>query len=165
MALILPTRITKFVGPRFGFLSNFYIHPITFLGVTYPSLEHAYQAAKTLDLEQRRIILAAPTPGQAKYLGSPRGIVTLRPDWMKIRDQIMRDLEEQKYPSALQTAHPGWDLTARLLDTGEAELVEGNTWHDNYWGDCICPRCKKILGGNKLGYMLMEIRDLRRQGL
>ena len=39
---------------EYFFLSNFYSHPVVFEGVTYPSNEHAYQAAKTLDLEKRK---------------------------------------------------------------------------------------------------------------
>ena len=38
-------------------------------------------------------------------------------------------------------------------------LIEGNTWHDNYWGDCSCNRCKSKSGENMLGILLMELRD------
>lgn len=51
-------------------------------------------------------------------------------------------------------------LAKRLLDTDDALLIEGNTWHDNYWGDCKCshPKCSNK-GRNALGEILMEIRD------
>ena len=54
------------------------------------------------------------------------------------------------------TQHP--EIKEKLVSTKDFELIEGNTWHDNYWGDCHCSRCKKIIGQNMLGTMLMEIR-------
>lgn len=41
------------------------------------------------------------------------------------------------------------------------EIVEGNYWHDNYWGNCTCDKCKNIEGQNKLGKILMKIRMMR----
>ena len=50
-------------------------------------------------------------------------------------------------------------LREKLLATDNEELVEGNTWHDNTWGECSCERCKDIKGQNRLGKMLMQIRE------
>jgi predicted NAD-dependent protein-ADP-ribosyltransferase YbiA (DUF1768 family) len=50
-------------------------------------------------------------------------------------------------------------LRAMLLATGNEELIEGNTWHDNTWGDCSCDACKDIEGKNMLGKLLMKVRD------
>jgi hypothetical protein len=47
-------------------------------------------------------------------------------------------------------------LGQRLKETGDTVLIEGNTWHDNYWGVCECGRCKG--GVNKLGELLMKVR-------
>jgi len=33
------------------------------------------------------------------------------------------------------------------------------SWHDNYWGNCYCFKCKDIKGVNKLGEPLMDIRS------
>jgi predicted NAD-dependent protein-ADP-ribosyltransferase YbiA (DUF1768 family) len=44
------------------------------------------------------------------------------------------------------------ELRERLLATGEAELIEGNTWNDTFWGVC------KGEGQNWLGKILMEVR-------
>ena len=52
----------------------------------------------------------------------------------------------------------GVELRVLLLATGDAELVEGNSWHDNDWGDCWCDRCVEVLGANMLGVILMEVR-------
>ena len=52
------------------------------------------------------------------------------------------------------------DLKEKLLATGDAELIEGNTWHDTYWGYDIT----KKRGKNKLGKILMVVReDLRKK--
>ena len=40
----------------------------------------------------------------------------------------------------------------KLLDTGDAILIEGNDWGDRYWGVC------DGVGQNKLGLILMGLR-------
>ena len=45
------------------------------------------------------------------------------------------------------------DLARKLVETGDAELVEGNTWGDKVWGVC------DGVGENNLGKTLMRIRD------
>ena len=42
-------KIDSFSG-EYDFLSNFYSQEITYDGIKYPTNEHAFQAAKTLDL-------------------------------------------------------------------------------------------------------------------
>ena len=56
------------------------------------------------------------------------------------------------------TQNPG--LLDKLLATGDAELVEGNTWGDQVWGVC------DGVGENHLGKTLMRIRsELRNKGV
>jgi hypothetical protein len=43
-------------------------------------------------------------------------------------------------------------LRARLLETGDRDLIEENTWNDRFWGVC------RGHGGNHLGKLLMAIR-------
>lgn len=90
------------------FLSNFYPAPVTLDGVLYPTVEHAYQAAKTINREERGLILHAAGPGAAKHLGK---FVTLRPNWYEIRLVVMEDLVRQKF-----TNHQ--HLRDMLLSTG-----------------------------------------------
>jgi predicted NAD-dependent protein-ADP-ribosyltransferase YbiA (DUF1768 family) len=47
-----------------------------------------------------------------------------------------------------------------LLATGDRDLIEGNTWHDNFWGVCSCPKCTfpPIPQTNWLGKILVEER-------
>lgn len=139
--------ITVFDGD-FAFLSNFYPSPITISGETYPTVEHAFQALKTYDVEARRLIAAAPTPGKAKAMGR---MVTLRHDWEEVKVDIMM--------IALRAKFKNPELRKKLLATGDAYLVEGTVWHDNEWGSCNCDRCKNIIGKNKLGNALMAIRE------
>lgn len=142
--------IDKFEG-EYYFLSNFY--PSPFFGhvdeVIYPTVEHYFQAQKSMILSERRAIAAAPTPGKAKHMGRN---VKLRTDWEFVKLRIMKYALNEKFSN-----YP--DLKAKLLETGNEELVEGNWWHDNFWGDCSCPKCKNIAGKNNLGKLLMMLRD------
>ena len=69
--------IDRFTGAE-GWLSNSAAGPAVYEGAVYPTREHAYQAAKTNDLQERARISAAATPLQAHRLGQT---VTLRPGW------------------------------------------------------------------------------------
>mgnify|MGYP003560200375 CR=1 FL=1 len=73
--------INKFDGP-YAFLSNFYHSPIIYEGLEYPTVEHAFQAAKTLKMSERESIAALPTPGAAKRAGRQ---VSLRKDWEEVK--------------------------------------------------------------------------------
>ena len=53
----------------YDFLSNFYACETEYEGQWYPTSEHAFQAAKTLDKDLRIFIKMAPTPGEAKKRG------------------------------------------------------------------------------------------------
>ena len=101
-----------------------------------------------MDINERRTIAAADTPGQAKRMGRH---VTLRPDWEKVKIDVMRRGLELKFQD--------YALRVRLIGTGSYELIEGNTWHDNTWGSCVCYKCKNIPGRNLLGNLLMELRE------
>ncbi len=138
-------KITSFSG-KYKFLSNFSPAPVVMEGETFPTVEHAYQAAKTLDPQQRARIQLAKSPGMAKGLGRA---VSLRDDWESIKVDIMRNLLRQKFGIP--------DLQSALLATGEAVLLEGNTWGDKFWG-CVWVN-GEWMGQNNLGKLLMEIRQ------
>jgi len=127
------------------FLSNFYPAEVELDGGIYRTVEHAYQAAKTLDLVERRQIQKARTPGVAKKMG--RGI-SIRTNWEDIKVSIMYQLVKQKF-----TNHPL--LMEKLLDTEDAELIEGNDWGDLFWGVCN----RRGYGFNHLGRILMKVRE------
>ena len=144
--------IYRFDGTEYRFLSNFYMHEITYKGKVYASTEHAYQAMKTLDEDWAEAIRLAETPSKAKKKG---GLCPLRPDWDEIKDQIMDEV------LALKFADP--ELEQSLIDTYQKYLVEGVTWHDNFWGICLkrdCERgCLEKTGKNHLGLALMRLRE------
>lgn len=139
--------ITEFDG-KYAFLSNFFYAPFVYDGIIYPTNEHFFQAMKTLDQEKRKQIAEAKTPGAAKRMGRQ---VQLREDWEEVKYTAMRVGVERKFD-----AHPG--LAEKLIATGDAILIEGNSWHDNTWGSCFCPKCAAIAGKNWLGEILMERR-------
>lgn len=140
--------IKSFEG-KYEFLSNFYPSPILVDGISYPTVEHAFQATKSLSKEERVEIAKALTPGQAKRLGRK---VKLRDDWETVKDEVMKTFVRAKFET-------NRELRKRLLETGNEFLVEGNTWHDNYWGNCSCEKCKNIKGKNQLGKTLMQVRE------
>lgn len=138
--------INKF-DSKYDFLSNFYPSPISDGNVTFPTVEHYFQAAKTADMDSYLKIAEAKSPGDAKRFGRQ---CELRLDWEDIKEQVMLDALRKKFTIP--------HLRQALLNTGYELLEEGNTWHDNYWGNCHCPKCEKIIGQNKLGKLLMQIR-------
>lgn len=137
-----PPGIYRF-SHGYRFLSNFFPSEVYFDGLSYPTVEHAFQAAKTLDIAQRSHIRAQPTPAKAKEEGRK---VKLRPDWETVKVQVMYLLLVQKF------SRP--DLRESLLATGDLRLVEGNTWGDTYWGVCNGE------GTNVLGKLLMTVRNV-----
>lgn len=123
-------------------LSNFYPCIVSYEGLEFHSVEHAYQAAKTTDLAMRAHICMLPRPQQAKHWGRR---VVLRPDWESVKQDIMLDLLQQKFSDP--------ELRELLDGTGDAELIEGNWWGDTYWGVC------NGVGENHLGKLLMRVRS------
>ena len=116
-----------------------------FEGHVYPTVEHAYQAAKTLDEDERKKIRYAKTPKDAKALGYK---VKIRPYWDNARVGIMRELLEKKFSI---------DEFKRALATTQGfKLIERNNRDDVFWGVC------NGIGENTLGKLLMEIRDGKR---
>ena len=135
--------ITEFRG-EFRFLSNFWPAEVMAGNKTWPTVEHAYQAMKTVNPMERNAILALDTPGKAKRFGRT---VTLRPDWtdeFKVLEMFM--LVQQKFFNHVE-------LRELLLATGDEVIQEGNRWGDTFWGVC------NGVGQNKLGRMLMQIRE------
>ena len=84
-------------------------------------------------------------PVQSKKAGRR---VRLRPDWEEVKVGIMEQIVRAKFT---QNEVLKW----RLIATGEAELVEGNSWHDTCWG----VDTKTGEGQNHLGRILMKVRQ------
>ena len=136
----------KVFDGEYAFLSNFYERKVEYEGITYGSSEAAFQAQKTLDIEER-LQFASLTPMQSKRNGRK---VALRPDWEGVKVLTMYEIVLAKF-----TQNP--DLAEMLIATGDEELVEGNYWHDTFWGVC------DGVGTNFLGKILMQIRGELKQ--
>ena len=133
--------------PIYKCFSNFYPIKITYNGLTYQSVEAAWQAQKCMT-DEERIQFTRITPSQAKRTGRQ---VHMRPDWEDIKYQLMVDI------CTIKCQNP--TLSNILKNTGDEILIEDTTgWHDNIWGDCQCDKCKNITGQNLLGKALMEVR-------
>lgn len=116
--------VTSF-SSTYRFLSNPFPRPVWFEDVTYPSAEHAFQAAKTLDWDTRRRIAGTGLTWQeAKSAGRS---LQLRPGWDKIRRAVMLQVLLAKFTQ-------NDDLGDALAATGDRMLLEGNWWGDTYWG-------------------------------
>ncbi len=125
-----------------AFLSNFYPVSVYYEGMRFSSVEHAFQAAKTNDLETRELFMIVPTAKEAKSFGRQ---VKLREDWESVKVDIMEMLLRQKF------ARPA--LREQLLNTQDSILINGNNYGDTFWGVC------KGEGQNQLGRLLMKIRQ------
>ncbi|UTC29776.1 hypothetical protein BAJUN_01460 [Bajunvirus bajun] len=134
--------ILEFRG-KTRWLSNFHLVTVVHEGITYPSTEHAYQAAKTLDMSERQRIADLEKPGDAMRVGRA---LKSRTDWPDVKVRIMYEVNREKY-------RPGSELAAMLLATGDAHLEEGNHHGDRFWGTVYGK------GRNELGKVLMRIRD------
>lgn len=138
--------INTFMG-KYRFLSNFWISPVTFEGDLYPCSENAYQAAKTTNKDYRlKFMDEAFSPKEAKKTGKK---LPIREDWEQVKFQVMEDIVRDKF------THP--EVRQLLLDTGDEELIEGNSWNDVVWGVC------KGIGENRLGKILMKVREELKQ--
>ena len=135
-------KAINFFKDEYSFLSNFYKLPN---GIT---TEHLYQAYKAKNKIDEVTILLCESPGKAKKLGNS---IEIKENWEDIKDKVMFTILIVKFNIL--------ELKKLLLDTKDDLLIEGNYWHDNYWGDCYCEKCKNIKGRNKLGKMLMIIRN------
>jgi len=150
-------EIKGFVGD-YTFLSNFYPCDVVYKGIKYPSVEHFYVAIKSnsdqiidriiyTDLEFKKYIASLEKASKVKKIGKN---IVIRSDWESIKDSIMYYGLTQKFKDN--------ELLDKLLSTKHSKLIESNLWHDNYWGSCLCQKCKNN-GKNKLGKLLMIIRD------
>ena len=132
--------IDSFKGEH-DWLSNFYNCPVHFEGLNFSNTEAAFQAAKTLNMEEREKFVGL-SPLIAKRKGRR---VELRSDWEAVKIEVMREVLRCKF-----SQNP--DLKAKLIATGDAELIEGNNWNDTFWGVC------RDKGRNHLGKLLMALR-------
>lgn len=146
--------ITDFHGEHY-WLDNMFLSPIRWDStLTFEAVEYGFvyfKVPRTL----REDVLRCPTPYDAKAFGRS---VPMRPDWDEIKFGIMYELVKKKFDQ-------NDDLVDKLFDTNLRMLIEGNTWDDNIWGDCVCSDCRDIPGENWLGKILMSIRAQKQEAI
>ena len=142
-------RIIDDFRDEYRFLSNFYVHPLEYKGLTYHSAEAAFQAQKCATEEEKVKYTLVKNPVVVKAMGKKEP--GFPANWDEISYGIMEDILKAKFSVP--------ERKEKLLATGDAELIEGNRWHDNKWGNCTCERCANKEGLNWLGQILTEIRN------
>lgn len=124
-------------------LSNFAPCKVFYEGLVYSSVENAYQAAKTDNVEDRYNI-SLMSSGEAKRFSRT---LVLREDWEEMKLKVMEELLCIKFSQE--------PYITKLLNTGNCQIQEGNYWGDKFWGVCL----KTDKGENNLGKIIMDIRD------
>lgn len=143
-AEIIDEKIDDFRGDYF-FLSNFCPSPFVFPDIKYETVEHAFQALKATNQKDHDLVKNSKNPSEAKRYGRR---IKLRDDWEEVKDDYMYCLVKAKF-----SQNPG--QAKMLIETGNAELIEGNTWGDTHFGVCS----KTSIGENVLGKILMRVRE------
>jgi ribA/ribD-fused uncharacterized protein len=133
----------------YGCFSNFSKQGFTLEGRYWPTSEHYFQAQKFAGTPDEEEVRLARAPKIAADRGRDRSR-PLRADWEAVKEDVMRHALRAKF-----TQHD--DLRVLLLATGDAEIVE-NAPGDFYWGIG-----RDGTGKNRLGALLMELRDTLRQ--
>jgi ribA/ribD-fused uncharacterized protein len=128
-----------------GALSNFHQEPIEIGGLVWPTVEHFYQAMKTLDPVEREKIRNAETPYKSKLMGR---FLVLRSDWESVKYNIMLTALREKFKNKR--------LRDLLLKTGSEEIYEDSPY-DKIWGTGVLGEVGT--GQNLLGNALMQIRN------
>ena len=134
----------------YGCFSNFSRHGFALDDAWWPTSEHYYQAQKFAGTPYVEVVRQLSRPSDAARLGRDRRL-PLRQDWENVKDQVMRQALLRKFAS-----NP--EICSILLSTGGRLIVEKTT-SDGYWGCGADGR-----GRNRLGYLLMEVRTILRQG-
>lgn len=145
-----PSSIDSFQGD-YRFLSNFWREP------DGTCVEVEYQRSKCKHQEDRARfdnLTAAEAKRHGQWL---KEAGRQRADWYEVNVEIMWFYVAKKFAD-----HDS--LWTQLLRTHNAQLIEGNHWHDTFWGVCngLCFSAKtprhKPSGANGLGEILMLVR-------
>ena len=130
---------------EYNWLSNFYDCTVTYDGCEFKSVEHAYLYAKSpKDPDWLRYCLKET----ASIVKRKSKSIDIRGDWDDVKLDIMYDLLIQKFNQE--------PFKTKLIETGEQNIIEGNSWGDEYWG--VNLSVQPNYGENHLGRIIMKIR-------
>jgi len=128
-------------------LSNFYPAKINVDGKIYKTAEHYYQSEKATNTMDKSRVMQAESPSNARRIGKQ---IKKRADFDEIKDIIMYKGVKAKFTQNVE-------VKAYLLATGDRYLIEDASFSP-YWGTGY-----NDMGENKMGKMLMQIRDELKQ--
>ncbi len=134
----------------YGCFSNFSRHGFELDSFWWMTSEHYFQAQKflTTDILWFEKIKEVKSPKEAAKMGRSRSH-PLRNDWEDVKEELMKTAVLNKFKT-----HE--DIRDILLAT-ENKLIVENSPMDYYWG------CGKDGSGkNRLGIILMEVREILR---
>lgn len=141
-------------GEPYYEFTNFAETPIDLDGKKWATTEHYFQAQKFTDLKIQEDVRNAATARDAFDLANGRTgryKTHIRANWDASKDGVMLKAVRAKFA---QHAH----LARLLLSTGTATLEEASPV-DSYWGTGADGK-----GENKLGKILMQVREELRKG-
>ncbi len=133
----------------YGVFSNLFRREIEFENETFPTAEHAYQAAKARKPEVKAWLMAAPSPALLAMAAHGLYYWDVSEGWSTKKFERMRRVLQAKFEQ-----HD--DLRTLLLSTGDRRLVETATVDspvNRLWGEV------NGVGKNMLGVLLMEVRS------
>lgn len=133
------------INESYGAFSNFAHYGFELEGKWWMTSEHYFQAQKFQGTPYEEVVRLLDNPMKAAQMGRQRSL-PLRADWEAVKDDVMRKAVFAKFTQ-------NEALKKLLLATGTEEIIEKTT-DDYYWG---CG--KKGNGKNKLGIILMELRE------
>jgi hypothetical protein len=147
--------INNFTTKENRWLSNFFKCSIKYKDLTFTSAEQMYVYFKVKNKEDKQLILNTATAVEAKKIGRQAPMMD---NWDNIKLRCMEYIITQKF---IQNT----SLKEKLIATDNKILIEGNYWHDNFWGICSCDKCKDLIGQNNLGFILMKVRSKLKESL
>ena len=138
--VVKTNKITSFTGD-YSFLANSFPCPIEIDGLVFNSAEAAFWAQRVKDVKARRKYTRL-NPNKAREKSLQAEPVD---DWEKTKNYIMKKILKIKFSNP--------DLAKKLKATSGSKLMNNTTYRDEYWGIYMGK------GHNKLGVLLMELRD------
>jgi ribA/ribD-fused uncharacterized protein len=133
----------------YGCFSNFSPHGFMLDELYWKTSEHYFQAQKFVGTPYLEKVRQTKTPKNAANMGRDRSL-PLRNDWEQVKDDVMGKAVLSKFRTHA-------NIRETLLSTGNKVLIE-NSPIDYYWG---CGQ--EGSGKNKLGQILMEVREILRK--
>lgn len=148
------------------YLSNFYPAKVVYKGVAFPSIEHAFQAAKYLlsnKPEAFKSIAHLKTAREAKSAGSKsgmkkRGAMLDVVRWNELSTDIMRQLVESRvkhdavYRKILKAARK------KKIKLYHFESACGKRGGKPFWGGYFKAGSREWFGTNMLGEIMMSVK-------